>query len=333
MAPSSIVFGYLLATILEAALFGLYTVLFVTVLYLFQSRERRPPQVVLIGLVVQLLALLGHWTNTFYRALHGIGHLDSDAATAYFSSLSPSFSLGVMFSGFVTLATDAVMIHRVYVVFSRRIAPVVLPLALLLGQFVVGLGAAYFLLKSSSGEELGNLAILWSPWVIAYWGISIAISIHTTGEPLALYNAAAYRPTRAMIMIKLLRLRKAFPTDALFNRKASEGRIPFGAVCANIAECAALQTATLIALSITYCLGSVAQIVFMEVTPVILGISTVLIYARVGLGWSHSEDPTTQTVTAVRFAPTLSAVSRSDSRSIEGLEMDRSHTTTMAGSK
>nr|GAT47094.1 predicted protein [Mycena chlorophos] len=276
MVPSSIVFGYLLATILEAALFGLYIVLFVTVLYLFQSRERRPPQVVLIGLVVQLLALLGHWINTLYRALHGIGHLDADAATAYYSSLSLSFKFDVIFSGFVTLATNVVMIHRVYVVFSRRKAPVVLPLSLLVGQFVVG--------------------------------SRVVISIHTT----------------AMIIIKLLRVRKAFPTDALLNEKAFEGRTPFGAICANIAECAALQTTTLIALSITYCLGSIAQIVFMEITPVILGISTVLIYARVGLGWSHSEDPTTQTVTAVRFAPTLSEVSRSDSQSLA--EMDRTHT-------
>ncbi|KAF7305464.1 hypothetical protein HMN09_00799100 [Mycena chlorophos] len=239
MAPSSIVFGNLLATILEAALFGLYTVLFVTVLYLFQSRERRPHQVVLIGLVVQFLALLGHWINTFYQALHAIGHLDSDAATAYYNSPSLSFRLDMVLFGVVTFATNVVMIHRVYVVFLRRIAPVVLPLAHLLGQLVAASGIVYSLLKSQPGEEFSDLAVFWSPWVIAYLGISIVISVHTS----------------CMIIRKLLRLRKAFPAEVLLS---GSGRTSFvvrvflfgceshlcgiQSICANLAECAALQT-------------------------------------------------------------------------------------------
>lgn len=47
---------------------------------------------------------------------------------------------------------------------------------------------------------------------------------------------------------------------------------------------------TTIALLISFQFGFVGQSVWEGITPVIFGISTVLIHVRIGLGWAHDSD-------------------------------------------
>ncbi|KAJ7207840.1 hypothetical protein GGX14DRAFT_396053 [Mycena pura] len=61
-------------------------------------------------------------------------------------------------------------------------------------------------------------------------------------------------------------------------------------ILAIIAESAALYTAISIGALVTYHVGFVGQVVFTGISPVVMGISTILIYARIGLGWAHGSD-------------------------------------------
>ncbi|KAJ7218560.1 hypothetical protein GGX14DRAFT_595276 [Mycena pura] len=62
-----------------------------------------------------------------------------------------------------------------------------------------------------------------------------------------------------------------------------DGGVPLMSVLAVIAESAALQTAITIGALVMYH-EFVGQVVFSEISPVVIGISTILIHARIGLG-------------------------------------------------
>ncbi|KAJ7207830.1 hypothetical protein GGX14DRAFT_567134 [Mycena pura] len=84
----------------------------------------------------------------------------------------------------------------------------------------------------------------------------------------------------------------------------TDGGVPLMSVVAIIAESAALQTAITIGALVTYNVGFVGQVVFADISPVVIGISTKLIYARVGLGWAHGSDAdgAASNLTGIRFA-------------------------------
>ncbi|KAJ7218559.1 hypothetical protein GGX14DRAFT_695720 [Mycena pura] len=69
-----------------------------------------------------------------------------------------------------------------------------------------------------------------------------------------------------------------------------DGGVPLMSVLAIIAESAALQTAITIGTLVTYHTGFIGQFVFADISPVVIGISTMLIHARIGLGWAHGSD-------------------------------------------
>ncbi|KAJ7688977.1 hypothetical protein B0H17DRAFT_1135271 [Mycena rosella] len=61
-------------------------------------------------------------------------------------------------------------------------------------------------------------------------------------------------------------------------------------VLAILVESAAIQMATAIGALITFQVGFVGVIAWSGISPAVLGISTVLIHARIGLGWAHEPD-------------------------------------------
>ncbi|KAJ7471983.1 hypothetical protein FB451DRAFT_1399281 [Mycena latifolia] len=61
-------------------------------------------------------------------------------------------------------------------------------------------------------------------------------------------------------------------------------------ILAILVESAALQTATTIGILVTFHFELVGQVIWAGAAPAIFGISTVLIHARIGLGWAHEAD-------------------------------------------
>ncbi|KAJ7207839.1 hypothetical protein GGX14DRAFT_454534, partial [Mycena pura] len=89
-----------------------------------------------------------------------------------------------------------------------------------------------------------------------------------------------------MISWKILRITRAL--NRLLER--IDGGAPLMSILAIIVESAALQTAISIGALVMYDVGFVGRVVFSGISSVVMGISTILIYARIGLGWAHGSD-------------------------------------------
>ncbi|KAJ7218558.1 hypothetical protein GGX14DRAFT_595264 [Mycena pura] len=283
---SALATASLVEALLESVLYGVYGVLCITVLYLFRSRERRPAVWVSLSLVIQFFTITGHWIGTQYATLFAFVHLGGgDAAAAFYENLSaPWYLTKFVFLGASFLVTNLLVIHRVHVIFSNSRTVIVLPFIFLAVQVVSIVVLLYQFAKSHPGEQYIVLYGLSNPWIIMSVVTSLMISVYSTG----------------MISWKIRRITR------VLNRLSEriDGGVPLMSILAIIAESAALYTAISIGALVTYHVGFVGQVVFTGISPVVMGISTILIYARIGLGWAHGSgaDGAASNPTRISFA-------------------------------
>ncbi|KAJ6552037.1 hypothetical protein DFH09DRAFT_600908 [Mycena vulgaris] len=271
---SSVVTTALVAACLEIFLYGVYAVLFTAVIYLFRSRRGSQPETVrwvLLGLVVQYLTITAHWINTIYETFFVFLHLGGDAAAAFYSDLStPSAVMHITLLVICTLVTDLLVIHRLYAICSHRPKAILIPAILLVGEAVSGGGIIIGFTKSYPNEGYSIEYSLSNGWVTTHLVVSILISTYSSG----------------MISWKIWRIRKAL--NILSDHIS--GVTPLTSVLAILVESAALQTITSIGILVTFHVGFIGQVVCSGNAAAIFGISTVLIHARIGLGWAHQPD-------------------------------------------
>jgi len=110
-------------------------------------------------------------------------------------------------------------------------------------------------------------------------GSSILISIYSSG----------------MISWRIWRI---WRISRSFSRLSEGPQLTF--FLAILVESAALQTATTICVLATFQFESSGQVIVSRIASAILGISTVLIHARIGLGWGHDANRQSKS----RFNPT-----------------------------
>ncbi|KAJ6552038.1 hypothetical protein DFH09DRAFT_1167758, partial [Mycena vulgaris] len=273
--PSSISTATLAETCLENLLYGVYAVLFTTVIYLFRSRReglpgKRPARWVLLGLITQFLVITAHWVNTLYKIFFAIVHLGGGAAAEafYLDFSTPSSVLNLTLLVICTIVTDLFVIHRLYVICAHQRNIILFPLALLVGQAVAGSGLIHRFVKWDDRDD--SFYSLTNGWVTTNLVLSIMISTYSSG----------------MIWWKILRISRGL------NRLSEHigGGIQLTSLLAILVESAALQTTTSIGILVTFQVGFVGQTVLAGIAPAVFGISTVLIHARIGLGWAHDPD-------------------------------------------
>ncbi|KAF7305451.1 hypothetical protein HMN09_00797800 [Mycena chlorophos] len=271
-ALDSLISSALVESLLETGLFGVYAVLFITVLYLFRSRDRRPPRVVLAALVAQFVICIAHWINTLYVVIYTLGSMQRDEAGVYLGDMSVwSFGTNVALSQAGALITNLLLIHRLYVVFARDILAVVPALSLWAIQMVSSMGVLYITFRASPGEQFPQIFHLSNPWVTLTLVTSLLLSVYCTGS----------------ISWRILSVRRGLkPVNRI------ESGTSLITVLSTIVESSALQMASTTGLLITFRIRFVGLIVFNGSMPVLLAISTVLIYARIGLGWAYGESKT-----------------------------------------
>ncbi|KAJ7207848.1 hypothetical protein GGX14DRAFT_634188 [Mycena pura] len=282
----------LVEALLESVLYGVYGVLCITVLYLFRSRERRPAVWVSTGLVIQFFTITGHWIGTLYATLFAFGHLNGGtAAAAFYDNLSSAWYLtNLSFLGATFLVTNLLVIHRVHVIFSNNRTVTGLPFIILMVEMVSLVGLVYQFAKSHPGEQSIVIYGLSNPWVTT----SLVTSMVLVFAP----TISAY--STGMISWKILRITRAL--NRLLDR--IDGGVPLMSILAIIVESAALHMAITISTLVTYHVGFVGQVVFSGISPVVIGISTILIHARSGLGWAHGSgsDGAASNPTRIGFA-------------------------------
>nr|GAT47105.1 predicted protein [Mycena chlorophos] len=285
-ALQSLISSTLVESLLETGLFGVYVVLFITVLYLFRSRDRRPPRIVLVGLGVQSVVCTVYWVNTLYVVLHSLGGLmDREAAGEYLDNMSIwTFPMNVALCQASALITNLLVIHRLYVVFARHILAVVPALLLLVAQTVSSAGILYMAVSANiQDKQFYEILHVSNPWIPSMLATSLLVSVYCT----------------VSIAWKILSVRRAVKPDNRFESGNS-----LMTVLSTMVESAALQVASIIGQLITFRIRFVGLIVFNGSMPVLLSISTVLIYARIGLGWAYGESPSspqTRDLLPIRF--------------------------------
>ncbi|KAJ7742727.1 hypothetical protein DFH07DRAFT_39664 [Mycena maculata] len=257
--------------LVETLLYGVYMVLVAIVIYLFRRRhgivQKRPVRWVFLGLIVQFLTISAHWIDVIYEIYFSFVHLGCGETSilAFYSDLSaPASVLQVTLFVICSLVTD-MLIHRLYVIFSYRRNPVIFPLVLLVGQAISGGGIISAFATSNHANAFYSLA---NGWVTSFLVSSIVISVYSS----------------VMIARKIWWTRRALRGARPVHDIGGTQLMFFLEV---LVESVALQTATSITTLVAFQAEFIGQVVTQRIAPVIFGISTVLIHARIGLGWAY----------------------------------------------
>ncbi|KAJ6558314.1 hypothetical protein B0H19DRAFT_1261837 [Mycena capillaripes] len=280
-------------TLSELLLYGIYLVLFAAVVYLFHRdamlSKHRPP-LLEFGIVVQFLVVTAHLIASIVEAYFCLNNAGGGvpAQICFLNTATPVAVANIAFFILTSIITDILVIHRLYVIWTRSRKVIVAPLVLLLVQAVGGSGVVVTL-ASGRGEHKTVLSLS-NAWAATTLVASLVISVYSSG----------------MIFWKISRIASQFET--LEGQISGGGRLM--SAVAIIIESAGIQTSVTITLLIVFESGFEAADVLTGIGPAVFGISTVLIHARVGLGWATQQRDSMssrqgQTITAgtVRLEP------------------------------
>ncbi|KAF8217357.1 hypothetical protein K438DRAFT_1926112 [Mycena galopus ATCC 62051] len=261
---------------LESCLFGILLVLFISTIYFMATRRtlagsRQTAKhhflsTVFIGVTVLFLTETAHWIAGIYHIFAAFAQ--SGDTTIPPQSLNANPTGGVSIVNTVSLVTailvgDSLMIYRLWIIWAPNQRVLILPIGSLTGVVVAGIGILHEFAQSKS--TFATIPFLdrpdLKPWVMIGFVLSLVTSLYST----------------TFIAFRILK----------FDRKPlTNSSLTFFLVI--LVESAALQTFWLVLAATTIIAsGSNLQFPAAGSFPVILGISNVLIHARIGLGWSH----------------------------------------------
>ncbi|KAJ6524043.1 hypothetical protein B0H19DRAFT_1276731 [Mycena capillaripes] len=258
--------------VLELTLYGVFVVLFSTVVYLFSTRgfisRKRPTFLIFLALVGLFLSITAHWINgicALYQAFIFLGG-GFPAEVLYLTLSSPTALAHNSLVVVTTVITDSLMIHRLYTVWSYDPRVIIFPLLVLAGQIVSGIHVIYDL----SRETIFNFFFLSNPWETSYLVSSLVISVYSTG----------------MIIFKITKVSLSIRS---ITGSTSSGR-RLRKMLVIMVESAVLQTTMTIGVLVSFQVGLLVQALLIALQPVIFGISVLLIHLRVGLGWTNDSN-------------------------------------------
>ncbi|KAJ7354200.1 hypothetical protein DFH08DRAFT_984564 [Mycena albidolilacea] len=276
--------------VLELTLYGAFTVLFSTVVYLFSARglikRKSPTFFVFLALVVLFLSITAHWINGIYVVYLVFIRLGGGfAGEVEYLTLSTKESLAhLSLVEVATVTTDSLMIYRLYVVWSYDRRVVIFPGCMILCQMVAGIHIIY----DFAHETIFNFYNLSNPWVTTSLVSSLVISAYSTG----------------MIIFKITRMSSSIRS---LTGRPSSGK-SLRRVLAIIVESAVLQTTMTVGILVSFQIGLLVQALLTAIQPVVFGISVLLIHLRVGLGWtadSNTIGSTPTQLTTLRLSASM----------------------------
>ncbi|KAJ7454184.1 hypothetical protein FB451DRAFT_1280400 [Mycena latifolia] len=290
MGPSLVAVN-MAAVVLEGFLYGIFLVLFATNLYIRTTRYARPRQFVSRGalwwnpIVISTLAIFAtctvHWILTIQAFFQAFLNATDPTATLlfYLDNGRPILVARVSLTVLTLLIGDALIIHRLWLIWNREFRVVALPVLTWLGVLVCGIFVVYALSESS----VRNSKFLASAgqWLTANWVLSVFTNVYCT-------VVMAWR---------------------LWTSSREMGNIDGGLLLSMLVilvESAAMWTAWAIFFAVTYQAGSTVSALATDLSGPIIGLVNMLIHLRVGLGWSHTLKAST-TANASGAAMTSSA--------------------------
>ncbi|KAJ7251669.1 hypothetical protein C8J57DRAFT_670386 [Mycena rebaudengoi] len=268
----------LTSLVLESYLYGILVLLSTSTLYFFATRrtlagKTRAPRhhftsLVFLGIASLFLVVTAHWAIVIYQAFFAFIHLGTVVGEdLFYADLSQPSELAkaALFFAAVLLG-DTLVTYRLWIVWGQHRYIAVVPVLALVGSGVTSAGTLYVFAQwdhSLRGHPFYNIS---RPWVTSGFIFSFLTNIYSTG-------------------LIAFRIRK-------FKHVGSGSESRLLGFLAILVESAALQTFWFIVFSITQLAESDLDFIFADSFPVILGISNMLIHARVGLGWSAQNSTT-----------------------------------------
>ncbi|KAJ7112537.1 hypothetical protein C8R44DRAFT_882305 [Mycena epipterygia] len=260
--------------VLESLLYGLLFILFSTNLYLRITRYARPQEFASRGglwwnsIVISNIAIFvictAHWIITVKRFFLAFLGSAGDPLQFYLDQPQPTSVANNILVIMAVLIGDAVIIHRLWLVWNRNLHVVFFPLLSWLGALAGGIAVPYFLTQSTPTNP--RLLIAAGAWFTANWVLTTLITIYCT----------------TFIAWRIWRTSRA---------TAEVGGGLLMPVFVILIESAAIWTAWTIFITATYLMGSALAFIVRDLAPGITGLVNLLIYLRVGLGWSPAEAP------------------------------------------
>ncbi|KAJ7695328.1 hypothetical protein B0H14DRAFT_3042359 [Mycena olivaceomarginata] len=269
-----------LATLAIGSVFySMYSVLFAISMYLLLRRHTATnpsrkaasvfTSVIFLSAIVLFLVVTGHWTMIVYRAFHAFLSFQNGSETElfYLNNIQLTYRAMNILTTTSIVIGDALIIHRLWVVWAKSRLVVVFPICSVIA-FIVGSGI------STHCVELSR-TIFSDPWLTASIIMTLVNNIYCT----ALISWRIWATTKLSIASDGINLRKFLPI---------------------LVESAGIYAFWVIFFTVTYQTNSNLGSSVLETAPAIIGIVNALIHTRVGLGWTSepNQGPSTELIFA-----------------------------------
>ncbi|KAJ7325471.1 hypothetical protein DFH08DRAFT_941244 [Mycena albidolilacea] len=263
-----------LATVaLESCFYGVFLVLAVTSIALILSRDARSKRIgtiylspIFIGAIALFVTITTHWVLTVDRSfLAFIYFADGTFPLGFYGDLSQITE--VVKTGFLmaTLSIgDALIIHRLWIVWGRNKYVIIFPLCTLTGLTVCGAGITYQFTQYKPGQNVFLSQA--GRWITSDAVFTLCTNLYST----VFISWRIWNQSRAI--------------------QPYSGGQSLKSVLSIIIESAALYSSWSLFFFASYQSRSNLQFIAVDCWPAMSGISCMLIHVRVGLGWAHKEE-------------------------------------------
>ncbi|KAJ7025132.1 hypothetical protein C8F04DRAFT_141118 [Mycena alexandri] len=167
--------------VLESFLYALLLVAASTTLYLRFTRHEIPKLLVwnpVVLFTVLISATSGaHWILTIVR-FFDVFVGSADAGRSHLDTQEVQTATGLL-TAMVILIGDAVIIHRLWLIWNRSLLAIILPLATCVGGFIIGCAITYLCAHPVAGAQ--RFLPSTAPWAKAGWFLPLATNVYCTG--------------------------------------------------------------------------------------------------------------------------------------------------------
>ncbi|KAK7058220.1 hypothetical protein R3P38DRAFT_2681330 [Favolaschia claudopus] len=255
-----------LATVaLESCFYGGFLVLAIMSMCLLVRRRARWLSPTFLGAIGMCITITAHWIITVDRSFQAFLFFQNGTyPLGFYGDLSQitevvksAFCLTTLIIG------DTIIIHRLWIIWDKRLIVVIFPMLSLLGLVVCSVGITYQFTRDKTGQSVFLSDA--SRWITSDAVFTICTNIYST----TFISWRMWKVGRGMQPIGGIRIQAR------------------SSVLAIIVESAAIYTTWSIFFFATYQSKSNLQFIAIDCLPAITGIACMLIHVRIGLGWAH----------------------------------------------
>ncbi|KAJ6609467.1 hypothetical protein B0H10DRAFT_2063971 [Mycena sp. CBHHK59/15] len=282
----------LTVSVMSTLFYGIYFVLAVIALYLHILRYERDGgstngsrsvlrSPVFLGTLSLFITITIHWVMTLIEVYAAFLQTNMPPAFAFYADpLSSQQLVRNLFLRLSWIIGDLLLIHRLWTVWSHSKLVIIFPLCTWIGLIASGIGTN--VVSSLRYLEVSKIFPLVHGWFTSELVFTLCTTVYCT----------------AMLSFRIWSKHKKVQSLG----GGGSGKLMI--VLANIVESAALYTSWIIFNFVAYQTRSSTNFWVFESEPSVVGIANMLIYVRVGLGWTQNSHvdrlPTTRLAFTLR---------------------------------